>query len=203
MMRDVLRRACSRDFGCAVAAECGTGAEALAAVARTSPDLVLLDLQLPDCDGLDLLDTFRARFPAMKILVLSSRCDPFAVFRIERARASGFIDKGSQTVDLLGAALAAIGAGHTHYSPAFVLARAQRRDDPHSFDKVLSDREQTVLIGLANCLDDRSIALKLDISPETAEKHRFNLMRKLGLKSTPELLRYARAQGFAAGHSPD
>jgi len=203
MMRDVLRRACCRDFGHEVAAECGTGGQALEAIAQTEPELVLLDLQLPDCDGLDLLDTLRERFPAIKVLVLSSRCDPFAVFRIERAHASGFIDKGSQTVELLGAALAAIAAGGVHFSAAFGAARAQRRNDPHSFDKVLSDREQTVLICLADCLDDRAVAQKLGISRETAEKHRFNLMRKLEVKSTPELLRYARAQGFAAGHHSD
>jgi len=202
MMRDVLRRACERDFGCELAGVCATGAETLAQLDAAAADLILLDLQLPDCDGLDLLEALRARQPGLKILVLSSRCDRLAVYRIDRAHISGFIDKGSQTVELLGSALAAIAAGGVYFSPVFLAERLKRRNDPTSFDKVLSDREQTVLLCLAGCLDDRQIGLKLGISAETAEKHRFNLMRKLDLRSVPEILRYARAQGFAAGHPP-
>ncbi len=203
MMRDVLKRACERDFGCELAGVCTTGAEARALLPQTAPTLVLLDLQLPDCDGLDLIDELRAGSPGLRILVLSSRCDPLAVYRIDRAHLNGFIDKNSQTVEMLGSALAAIAAGGVYFSPAFLAERMKRRNDPHSFDKILSDREQTVLLGLAACLDDRQIAAQLGISRETAEKHRFNLMRKLGLKSIPEILRYARAQGFAAGQPPD
>jgi DNA-binding NarL/FixJ family response regulator len=203
MMRDVLRRACERDFGCELAGVCATGAEALAHLAENPVEVVLLDLQLPDCDGLDLLAAIRSRQPAARILVLSSRCDPLAVHRIDRAHIGGFIDKGSQTVELLGRALAAIAAGGVYFSPAFLEERLKRRNDPASFDKVLSDREQAVLLALADCLDDRQVARKLGISAATAEKHRFNLMRKLGLKSPAEILRYARAQGFAAGHQPD
>lgn len=203
MIRDVLQRACERDFGCELAGVCASGAAALARLAAGPVDLVLLDLQLPDGDGLDLLPAIRTRQPAARILVLSSRCDPLAVYRIDRAHLSGFIDKGSQTVELLGRALAAIAAGGVYFSPAFLAERLKRLNDPQSFDKILSDREQTVLLALADCGDDHHVARQLGISVATAEKHRFNLMRKLGLKSPAALLRYARAQGFAAGHLPD
>jgi DNA-binding NarL/FixJ family response regulator len=202
MMREILALACRRDFGCEVAAECGTGRLGLEAIAQASPAVVLLDLQLPDCDGLDLLDTVHQRYPAVKILVLSSRCDAFAVYRVERARASGYVDKGSQTVQLLGTALAAIAAGGVYFSSAFHEAKLARRNNPVSWDKLLSDREQAVLLQLADCFEDTAVATRLGISPGTAEKHRFNLMRKLGLKSAAELQAYARAQGFAAGHPP-
>ena len=94
-------------------------------------------------------------------------------------------------------------AGGVYFSPAFLQERLKRHNAPGSFDKILSDREQAVLLALADCGDDRQVARQLDIAVATAEKHRFNLMRKLGLKSPAELLRYARAQGFAAGHLPD
>lgn len=198
MMRDLLRRACERDFGAEVVLECAAAAEVLAGVARTKPNLVILDLQLADGDGLALLADLRKLHGGLKILILSSRCDAYTVYRVERARADGFIDKGSQTVDMLGSAFAALAVGRVWYSPAFAKLRQERLRDPLSFDKLLTDREQTVLALLGDCFDDREIGAQLRISSETAAKHRFNLLHKLGLKSTPELMRYARAQGFSS-----
>ena len=198
MMRDLLRRACERDFGAEVVFECSAAGEVLEGVARTNPNLAILDLQLPDADGLSLMADLRKHHPGLKILILSSRCDPCTVYRVERARADGFIDKGSQTVDMLGSALTALAVNRIWYSPAFARLRTERLRNPLSFDKLLTDREQTVLGMLGDCFGDREIAAKLEISPETAAKHRFNLLHKLDLRSTPELMRYARAQGFSS-----
>src|SRR5579883_2430182 len=196
MMRDVLRRVCARDFGCEIVGEWSGVAEALANAARARPDVLLLDLQLPDGDGLHLWMNLRDQGVAARALVLSSRCDPRTVYRVERSGVSGFIDKGSQTVEQLGTALAAVAEGRTYFCPAFVQARNRRLRDGKSFDKILSDREQTVLGCLADCLDDGEIAERLNISPETVAKHRFNLLGKLDLDSTAQLRRYARTQGF-------
>lgn len=197
LLRDVLRRACGRDFGHEVVAEASEGAGVPDLVEATRPDLVLLDLQLPDRDGLDVLDEIRRRRPSQRALILSFRCDPYTVYRVERARACGFLDKGSHTLAMVGQALAAIAQGRSYYCPAYLAARAARRRDPASFDKILSEREQTVLAWIGSSLDDREIAARLGISPQTVEKHRFNVLRKLRLRGTAELVRYARDQGFA------
>lgn len=196
MMRDVLRRACAHEFGHAVVVECDRGVPAQAALARQPAELVILDLQLPDRDGLEMIAELRRISPAPKILVLSSRSDPFTVYQLERADIDGFVDKGSQTVELLGHALAAIAEGKRYYSPIFSRARQARLQDPRSFDKVLSDREQIVLACLGDCCSDQEIADRLGISPQTAQKHRFNLMHKLDLPTMPAAIRYAQANGF-------
>ncbi|MGH7994740.1 MAG: response regulator [Opitutaceae bacterium] len=196
-VRDVLRLACGRDFGHEIVAEAAEGAAAIPLLMAAEPDLLVLDLHLPDRDGLEVLDEVRSRRPLQRALILSSRCDPYTVHRIGRAGVCGFIDKGSHSLAMIGAALAAIAEGRRYFSPAFVALRAACRRDPRSFDKLLSEREQSVLVWLCRSGSDREISSRLGIAPETVEKHRSNLRRKLGLHSTAELLRYARAQGFA------
>lgn len=196
MMRDVLRKACVQQFGHEVVAECDCGRAGSAAVCDNQAELVLLDLQLPDQDGLETISELRRSAPNTKILALSSRCDPFTVYQLERAEIMGFVDKNSQTVDMLGHALDAISQGKSYFSPIYSKVRQNRLRDPNSFDKVLSDREQTVLACLGDCWGDEDVAQQLGISRQTAEKHRFNVMRKLNLATTPSLMRYAQANGF-------
>ncbi|HZZ57433.1 MAG TPA: response regulator transcription factor [Opitutaceae bacterium] len=196
MMRDILRKACALEAGYEVVAECDRGKGAVAALARRPADLVVLDLQLPDCDGLELIAALRSAPAAPAVLVLSSRCDAFTVFQLERAEIAGFIDKGSQTVAMLGYALRAIAEGRRYFSPVFTRVRQDRLLNPRSFDKVLSDREQVVLACLGDCCSDRETAERLGISPQTAQKHRFNLMRKLNLDSMAAAIRFAQANGF-------
>ncbi len=196
LLRDILRRACAVEFGHEVVAEADSGAAARAALAGAEPDLLVLDLQLPDCDGLNLLADIRIRRAGQKALVVSSRCDPYTVYRTDRTGVSGFIDKSSQTLAMIGTALRAIEDGHTYFCPTYADVRAARLRDPFSFDKILSERELEVLVRICQNLDDRDIGGHMGISPQTVEKHRFNILRKLGLPATPALIRYGRGQGF-------
>lgn len=202
MMRDVLRRACREQFRLEVVAECDRAESARKAVAAHKPDLAILDLQLPDGDGLPLLAELQALHPTLKILVLSSRCDAFTVYRLEKAEVAGFVDKGSQTVDMLGEALKALIAGTRYFSPEYHRSRRRRLEDPRSFDKLLSDREQSVLACLGDCLSDDEVAAELGITAATAAKHRFNVMHKLSVKTTLAAMRYAQAAGFCRSRLP-
>lgn len=205
MFREVLRKVCAEDLGLVVAGEAGDGRSAVPLVMRTTPDLVLLDLHLPGLDGFGVVAALRHQLPELRILVLSSHCDAHTVYRIERARVQGFVDKNTSAVASLKQAITAVSSGQTYFSEAFRRVKAVRHGDPFSFDKVLSDRECMLLALIGEPLTDAEIAARLDISRGTVEKHRFNIMGKLGLKSTAQLVRYAVEHGFtlSAGRGGD
>jgi DNA-binding NarL/FixJ family response regulator len=198
MFREALRKACTRELGHKVVGECGTGAEAVELAAQLQPDALLLDLTLPDFDGLAVVDRVRRRKLFPKILILSSHVDDYSLFRVERAEVNGFVDKNENTSAILGEALRAIEAGRAYYSAAFQQVREARRENPRAFTKVLTEWELQILelIGLA--LSDQEIAERLDISPRTVQTHRSNILRKLDLPGTPKLMLYALEHGFSA-----
>ena len=196
MFREVLRKVCADDLGHDVVGEAEDGARAVDVVAATKPDLVLLDLYLPSLDGFGVVEAVRKIAPQVRILVLSSHCDEFTVFRSERAHVQGFVDKNTNSVAMLKAAITAVTEGRVWFSEAFLKAKAARHRDPASFDKLLTRRERAVLMLIGLPMTDAEISVELDIAAETVEKHRFNILRKLGFQSTAELVRYARERGF-------
>ncbi len=201
MFREVLRKVCSEELRHDVVAEADDGRRAIELVAQLRPDLVLLDLHLPGVDGLAVAQEIRQRLPQVKILILSSHCDEYTVFEAERLRVQGFVDKNTNSVATLKSAVEAIAGGRIWFSEAFQRIKAARRRDPLAFDKILSERERSLLMLVGVPLSDAEIAPRLGIAVETVEKHRFNLLRKLELKSTTELVRYARDHGFTLSES--
>jgi DNA-binding NarL/FixJ family response regulator len=196
LFRDILRKACVADLGHEVVGEAGTGREALAMVPASMPDLLILDIHLPDMDGLDVLRTVRRKRALIRTLVISAYFDEYTLGRIERAAVQGFIDKSTNTIAELNLAIAAIEGGSTYFPVPFMEARRAHTRNPDAFDKVLTDREQTILSLVGEPLSDAEIAARLQLSPETVEKHRFNIMRKLGLHSRAEAARFARRCGL-------
>jgi two-component system response regulator NreC len=161
-----------------------------------APDLVLLDLHLPSLDGFGVVEAIRKKAPQVKILILSSHCDEYTVFRSEKVRVQGFVDKNTNSVAMLRTAIGAVAEGKVWFSEAFLRAKAARHRDPRSFDKLLTERERSVLALVGQPLTDAEISVELDISEQTVEKHRFNILHKLDVQSTTELIRYAREHGF-------
>ncbi len=196
LFRDVLRNACTTDLGHEVVGEAGTGAEALRLVPAALPDLLVLDIHLPDMDGLEVLGALRRKRALLRTLILSSYFDEYTLCRIEQAAVQGFIDKSTNTVAELSAALGAIESGSTYFPSVYTEARRAHSHNPVAFDKLLTAREQTVLGLVGEPLSDAEIAVHLNLSPETVEKHRFNIMRKLGLRSRAESARFARRCGL-------
>ena len=202
MFREVLRKVCVAELDHEVVGEAADGARAVEVVAQTAPDLVLLDLHLPSLDGFGVVEAIRKRFPNVRILVLSSHCDEYTVYRSERSRVQGFVDKNTNSVSLLKTAITAVAEGRVWFSEAFLREKAARHRDPRSFDKLLTERERAVLSLVGQPLTDAEIGEQLAISEETVEKHRFNILRKLGLQTTAELIRYARDHGFTLTARP-
>lgn len=196
MFREVLRKVCTRELRHEVVGEAADGRSAVQLVLEHAPDLVLLDLHLPNLDGYGVLAALQGAAPTVRVLVLSSHCDDYTVFRAEKAHVHGFVDKNTNTVAILKAAITAVGEGRRYFSEEFLRLKAARHDNPVSFDKILSDRERSVLGLIGAPFHDREIAAQLGLAEETVEKHRFNILRKLGLDGQAELIRYAQDHGF-------
>src|SRR5216110_1116853 len=97
MFREVLRKVCAVDLKLKVVGEAGDGQTAVQLVRETKPDLVLLDLHLPNLDGFGVAEAIHEYSPETRILVLSSHCDEYTVFRAERAGVQGFVDKNTNS----------------------------------------------------------------------------------------------------------
>jgi len=197
MFREVLRKVCTRELRHRVVGEAADGRGAVQLVLATKPDLVLLDLHLPNLDGFGVVAALQQAVPDIKILVLSSHCDDFTVYRTEKAHLQGFVDKNTNTVTILKQAITAVGEGRRFFSAEFLRLKEARRDNPLAFDKLLTDRERELLTLIGEPLHDQEIASRLGLAGETVEKHRYNIIRKLGLQSTAELVRYAQEHGFS------
>lgn len=192
---EVLRGVCVRDFGYEVAGATTSGREGVELILRTAPDVVLLDLSLPDIDGFNVAEQVFARHPTTRILVLSSHCDDYTLYRVEKSGVSGFVDKNAGTVKTLREALRAIADGRAYFSKTFMEAKAARLADATSFMKVLTERERAILALIGRGFTDEEIAVRLAISPRTASTHRSHIMHKLGIPSTPKLIAFALEHG--------
>ncbi len=196
MVRDLLAEACRRSFDEAEVNACGLGSEGRRLCEEWRPELVLLDLGLPDVDGLELVPQLFAVGRHVRIIVLSSYADECTVHRAQLACVQGFIDKNEQPLGVLGEAVNEVMKGRTYLSPSARRVRARLRSDPAAFTKLLSDREQQLLALFGHGLSNEEVAEWHALSVHTVKIHRRNIMGKLGLHSTPHLIRYAIEKGF-------
>jgi DNA-binding NarL/FixJ family response regulator len=196
LIRDMLAAACAQIVPKAAIDVAETGKQGVETTGRVRPDLVFLDLGLPDADGLDLLSELLAVAPRAKVIALSSFADEFTVHRALRSQVHGFVDKGEQPLEMLKAAIDAVMSGQKYFSPTVQKLKANLRSDPASFDKLLSDREQHLLGLFGQGLTNDAVATMVGLTPGTVKLHRRNIHRKLGFHSTPELMNYALEKGF-------
>jgi len=192
---NLLAKVC-RESGHDVVAAVGSGTEAVAAILRERPDLVILDLMLPDLDGFGVVRNVRNRGQSPRFLALSSRCDAYTVYRIEKARIDGYVDKETSIIEELNDAIESIQTGRKYFSAAFRRASEARRADQLAFDKTVSDHKMQILSLIAELKSDQEIADQLGISLGMVARHRRQLLALLGLQSEAELRRYASEKGF-------
>lgn len=196
LFRELMCSVCQRDFGWTVVAETGRGSEAVQLARRHDPEVVILDLHLPDMDGFAVVEALRSINSNCRILVVSSRCDEYTLHQIERSGVNGFLDKNSNTRESLKTALTLVSEGRCYYSQLYQDAKLARRKDPENFAARLTDWEQAILALIGEALTDDEIGLKLGISPKTVMTHRSRIMKKLNVSGTPKLIRYALDHGF-------
>ena len=177
--------------------EAGSGREAVFQARALKPDVILMDVVMPDQTGLEVLPTLLHERPETKVLLLSMQDDPRYVREAFAAGASGYVLKEAADAEVV-AAVREVARGGRYVNPelgarlmvAEAAAERQAEQDP------LSEREREVLRLLALGHTNQEIAQQLYISVRTAETHRAHIMQKLRLTSRAELVRYAIGQGL-------
>ncbi|MEO1367876.1 MAG: response regulator transcription factor [Acidobacteriota bacterium] len=180
------------DGGYEVVAEAGNGAEALGLITDARPDVVLLDLSMPELDGLETLRRLRSLRPKPKVLVVSMYDDVQFIARALEGGADGYLLKHSLDDELF-EALGAVGRGEPYTSRDIDLDKVKWQRLEKSD---LTAREREVLRWIAKGLTTHEVAKTLSISPHTATRHRANLMEKLDAHNQVELIRNAVARGL-------
>ena len=204
IVRQGLRALLEIQDGCTVVGEAADGLTAIDLIARLRPDVAILDVQIPDLHGLEVARRARARAPHTRVVMLSMHADEPYVLEALRHGVSGYVLKGSATTDLIAAVHAAVAGDRFLSAPLTergLNAYAQRVDDaarPLDRYELLTAREREVLQLAAQGLNNPEIGGRLSISPRTAETHRANLLRKLGLATQTDLVRFAVNRGLIA-----
>jgi two-component system, NarL family, response regulator NreC len=177
--------------------EAGTAREAIFQARALRPDVILMDVVMPDGNGLDAIPTLLHEQPDTKVLMLSMQDDPQYVRQAFSAGASGYVLKEAADTEVVAAVReVARGGRYVHPELGARLIAAEVDERRRADEDPLSDREREVLRLLALGHTNQEIAKQLYISVRTAETHRAHIMQKLRLASRAELVRYALAQGL-------
>ena len=192
--------------GWEVCAEAKDGRDAVELATRTKPDLILLDIGMPNLNGLEAARQILATNPNIAILILTMHDSDQIIREVLRAGARGFLLKSDAGRDLV-AAVDALQRQRTFFTTRvsqMVLEGFLNQDGKHPdlepdidhCDEILTSREREVIQLLAEGRTSKEVAATLNLSVKTAETHRTNLMRKLGLHSVADLTRYAVRNGI-------
>lgn len=176
-----------------VVGQAGNGLEALQLAAQLKPDVVLMDMAMRGMDGLTATLQFRQDQPDVKILILTMHCEPEYVQTVLQAGARGYLTKDTASEEELLRAITTVYQGAVYIGSN---ASEQLFAEPPT-KKCLSERELAVLKLIVQGASNKLIARQLNnISDRTVEAHRYNIHRKLGTRTTADLVKYALEQGL-------
>lgn len=202
IMRDGLRALLEQQPGMAVIAEANTGRLALQLARELRPDVVIMDISMPELNGIDATRQLTAELPAVKVLILSMHTDTGFVTGVFQAGAAGFLLKDCSTEELI-RAVHTIVAHQTYLTPRIAQVVIQdyvHRSLPREAlaTPQLTRREREVLQLTAEGWSTKGIAGHLHVSVKTVETHRHQIMAKLGLYSIADLTKYAIRAGLTS-----
>ena len=199
VVRRGLRELIAEAYGGALVEEAATGEAVLDAVRRQDWAIVILDINLPDKSGLDVLKDVKAMRPALAVLVLSHHAEAEYAARVFKAGAAGYITKESAP-DELAAALRKVLAGGRYVSPSFAEQLVGRLTDDAdtALHQVLSDREYLVLCRIGRGKTVSEIAVEMSLSVKTISTYRARLLKKLHMANNAEVMRYALDHGLVS-----
>ena len=187
--------------GIDIAGKAHTGKDALQMTLDKKPDLVVLDITMPDMYGIEVTRKIKANLPDVKILILSMHLDLRMIIEVLQAGADAYTLKDSEPSELI-TAVKNVLAGKMYLSSKVIKLLVRDYISKHSVPlsleqlKDLSARERQVLRLISESKSIKEIAEELHISRSTADTHKANLMRKLGCENTNELIRFAMREGI-------
>jgi DNA-binding NarL/FixJ family response regulator len=184
-----------------VVGEAAAGEEAVALAIQLQPDVVLMDITMPDIDGAEATRRIKASVPKVDVLALTIHEDEAYFFEMLNAGASGYVPKRASPEELL-AAIGAVAGGEVFLHPVVAgalvqdyLRRVRSGTERESYDG-LTPRQREVLTLIAEGLSNQDIGSRLGISVRTVERHRENIMDRLNLHSRTDLVKYALRKGL-------
>ncbi len=199
VLRDGIRMLLEQQLEITVIAEAANGLEAVDLAGRLSPDVVLMDMAMPEMNGLEATERIKQQYPDIKVLILTQHDDREYIDPVLKAGASGYVLKRSGGIEVVNAIKEVYHHG-VFLEPSIARQVLSEIAHPTETDKisdpVFTQRERQVLQLIVQGKSNKEIAAELHISPKTVSVHRSNLMAKLGLRSEIELLRYAAQQGL-------
>jgi two-component system, NarL family, response regulator NreC len=200
LIRSGLRLLVEQQSDLVVAAEAEDGRQAVAQAAAVKPDVAVLDIGMPNLNGIEAAKQITEGESGAAVVILSMHADESYILRALKAGARGYLLKDSAESDLV-RAIRAVAEGKSFFSPAVskvlledYVRKLQRTGGEDSYD-LLTPREREILQLVAEGKSNKDVANLLNLSVYTVETHRANLMEKLGLKSVPELILYAVRKG--------
>ena len=203
LFRHGLRRILEDRQDWEIVAEADDGRSAVRKALALKPDVAILDIGMPQLNGIDATRQIVRKAPEVRVLILSMHSDETYVTRALNAGATGYILKDSAGKDLI-KAVAAVAGGHPFFSPAVsrlmlddYVRRAAATGVADRYD-TLSDREREIMQLVAEGRSNKEVAELLDISPATVETHRARILQKLDVHNTAELVLYAVRRGIIA-----
>jgi two-component system response regulator NreC len=185
-----------------VIAQAADGHSTVELTRELSPDMVIMDIGMPDLNGIDATQQIIREFPQVKVIGLSMHSGKKFVIEMLKAGASGYLLKDC-ALEELNTAIKAVASGKTYLSPSITdvvvenYVRHSKKKESSVFS-LLSQREREVLQLMAEGKTTKQIGLKLHISPKTVEGHRLRIMEKLNMDSVAKLTKYAIQEGLTS-----
>lgn len=203
LVRSGFRRLLDGRADIEVVGEAENGRKALEMVEKLLPNIVIMDVAMPDLNGTDATRKIVKDYPNTKVLALSMHSSRRVISEMLQAGASGYLLKSSALEELLNAVLV-VNKGKTYLAPdvagTIVADYLDRQKNPSYFDpsesSTLSNREREILQLVSEGLSNKNISTSLKISIKTVEAHRFSIMHKLNIRSVAELTKYAIREGL-------
>jgi two-component system, NarL family, response regulator NreC len=203
LMRSGVRLMLEREPDLTVVGEASDGREAVALAKTLKPEVVVMDIGMPNLNGIEAALQMTQHNPELAVVMLSMHSDESYVLRALKAGARGYLLKDSAEADLI-KAVHVVAGGKSFFSPAVskvllddYVRKLKRSGTEDAYD-LLTPREREILQLIAEGKSNKDVANLLNLSVYTVESHRSNLMEKLNLKGVPELILYAVRKGIIA-----
>jgi DNA-binding NarL/FixJ family response regulator len=196
LIRDTWSYILNNDSRFAVTDQCASGEEAVVIAKEKRPDIVLMDINMSEMNGLDATEQIRKYAPSTKILAVSMHNQPLYVKKIMKMGARGYITKNSPVNELLNA-IVEVYSGNKYICEEMkqILSEQALVENEKQGLNALSEREIEIIQLIKSGLSSKEIASKLDISLKTVEVHRHNILKKLNLKNTAALVNFINTSG--------